>query len=75
MDPLNVLAPNYMGDSFKNLGVTELVQNRGLGVNEVMPTNQQAMAQRELSTPAVMKDKLRVAKAREFGKSKETVGF
>ncbi len=75
-DPMDVLQPNYMGDSLNNLGVNELVQNRGVGVREALAASPQAMAQREESSnPAMMKDKLRTAKAREFGQTKETVGF
>ena len=75
-DPLDVLQPNYMGDTLSNLGVGELVLNRGVGVSEALAANPQAMEQREeTSNPAMMKDKLRTAKAREFGKTKETVGY
>lgn len=71
-DPMNVLAPNYIGDSFKNLGLESLSENRGLGVLE---SNPRAMAAREAASVGGAKDKLRTAKAREFGKTKETVGF
>lgn len=70
--PMNVLEPNYIGDSFKNLGVESLVENRGLGVLEANP---RAMAARMAEGPGAARDKLRTAKAREFGKTKETVGF
>jgi hypothetical protein len=73
MDPMDVLAPNYLGDLLDNRGVDELVRNRGHGVAESMPP---AMRDRDISTnPAAQKDKLRTAKAREFGMTKETVGF
>lgn len=76
MNPLDVLKPNYMGDLLINKGIEELVQNRGLGVEEVSQANRQAIVQRlESNNPEVMKDRLRTAKAREFGKTKETVGF
>lgn len=76
MDPLDVLRPNYMGDTFGNRGVDEMIKNRGIGVKEALATNPQAMAQRdEAGTSEGMRDKLRTAKAREFGRTKETVGF
>ena len=76
-DPMQVLAPNYMGDTLDNRGVDEISANYGLGVAEAQVTNQQAMEQREeASNPGMMmRDKLRTAKAREFGRTKETVGF
>jgi hypothetical protein len=70
---MEVLAPNYLGDMMENLGVGELVRNRGLGVAEVSPD---AMKDREIrNNPAVERDRMRTAKAREFGMTKETVGF
>ena len=71
-NPMNVLEPNYVGDSFKNLGLASLAENRGFGVMEANP---RAMAARLAEAPSAAKDKLRTAKAREFGKTKETVGF
>lgn len=76
MNPLDILRPNYLGDILVNRGVDELTQNRGLGVNEVKKVNPQGMLQREESSnPTVFKDKLRAAKAKQFRKTKETVGF
>lgn len=76
MNPLDVLAPNQLGILTENFGLEELVQNRGLGVEEVSPTNQQAAAQKsELSNPEMAKDRLRTAAARQFGKTKKEVGF
>jgi hypothetical protein len=73
MNPMDVLAPNYLGETLDNRGVDELVRNRGHGVAESLPP---AMQERETaSNPAAQKDKLRTAKAREFGMTKETVGF
>lgn len=74
MNPLDVLRPNYTGNFFVNLGVDELMQNRGLGVKETQPVNLQAMSQRkESNDPEVMKDKIRTAKAKEFRRPKETI--
>ena len=72
-NPLDVLAPNWMGDSLENIGVSSLTQNYGLGVAEATPVNAQAYEQR--NEKSMTRDKLRTAKAREFGKTKETVGF
>ena len=72
--PMHVLAPNYMGDTLGNRGVEELTANYGLGVAEAQAANPM-LHQQEASNPAMAKDKLRTAKAREFGKTKETVGF
>ena len=75
-NPLESLMPNSLGNLLANTGVEELVQNRGLGVKEASQTNLQAMSQRsEKSNPEAIKNKLRVAKAREFGLTKETIGF
>ena len=76
----NVLAPNYLGDSLGNRGVSEMIANQGLGVAEAMSPspNKQAIAQRSAGEPAnseIARNKLRVASAREFGKNKEEVGF
>ncbi len=76
MNPLDVLSPNYMGSEFSNFGVEELTRNQGFGVREALAGSSQAMSQSgEHTNPAAMKDSLRTAKAREFGKTKETVGF
>ncbi len=81
-NPMDILAPNYMGDSMgnrgvetlaANIGVEALSANMGKGVEEANP---QAMAdKKQTASPAMMKDKLRVASARQFGKTKQTVGF
>jgi hypothetical protein len=73
---LNVLAPNYMGDLVTNRGVQGVVEgnsgvesltaNYGYGVLEM---------QKAITAQAEMTDQLRTAKAREFGKTKDTVGF
>lgn len=70
MNPLDTLRPNYLPDSTKNYGIEELIQNKGLGVKEI---NQQAFRFQEQQNPLI--DNLRTAKARQFGKTKETVGF
>ncbi len=78
LNPLDVLKPNYMGDFLNNTGVGEATENRGFGVREALNANPQAMAQQEEPTSSsgmAMKDKLRTAKAREFGLTKQTVGF
>jgi hypothetical protein len=72
MNPMDVLQPNYMGDELKNLGADDLTRNYGIGVAEANP--EAAAARLEKSTNA-SKDKLRTQKAREFGQTKETVGF
>ena len=74
---MNVLAPNYLGDSLMNSGVERLTANQGLGVKEI---NDIANPQADLDStrsaaPAAERDRLRTAKAREFGKTKQTVGF
>ena len=78
MNPMDVLAPNYMGDSLENSGLDELVANRGLGVGSVtassQPINEQGAEDQHKSANPLL-DKLRTAKAREFGKTKEKVGF
>lgn len=75
-DPVEVLAPNNMGTMFANYGVGELVMNRGLGVAEAQNTNQRAMTQRaESANPQQQRDRMRIAKAREFGMKKTEVGF
>lgn len=78
MSPLDVLKPNYMGSEFDNLGVSSISANQGYGVREALASSTQAMSQSgegEFTNAAAMKDSLRTAKAREFGKTKETVGF
>ena len=74
MDPMNVLQPNYMGNTLNNTGLDELFINRGLGVDEV--TNKAKVQSRKtLAAPEIEKNRLRTAKAREFGLTKQTVGF
>lgn len=76
-DPMNVLAPNTMGDITTNRGINELIANTGLGVGELMRSvNPQAASDRaEMTNPEAQKNKLRVAKARQYGMSKDEVGF
>ena len=80
MDDLQLLAPNYMGDMLSNIGLDELVKNRGLGVKEAMTANSQGMAQKNETTSQgsiqmKAKNDLRVKQARQFGTSKTQVGF
>lgn len=67
-DPTKVLEPNRLGDTVLNRGVESLVANYGFGVPE-------AQGKPETIGPDEHKHKTRVAKAREFGKKKEEVGF
>jgi hypothetical protein len=79
-DPMDVLAPNSLGDELENTGLAEIAQNRGLGVAQVPRAN--PLLPRE-ETPGEPRgedqhdplNKLRVAKARQFGRPKEKVGF
>jgi len=81
-NPMDVLAPNYMGETMNNrgveslsanIGVEAMSANKGIGVQEANP---QAMADKaQTASPAMMKDKLRTASARQFGQTKQTVGF
>tara|TARA_R110000751_G_scaffold4610_7_gene22367 strand:+ start:794 stop:1012 length:219 start_codon:yes stop_codon:yes gene_type:complete len=64
----DVLAPNYLGDTLNNRGVADLGKNQGFGVAEATPSSSYGAPDRE-------KDRLRTAKAREFGMTKSTVGF
>tara|TARA_R110000751_G_scaffold292621_2_gene399945 strand:- start:375 stop:593 length:219 start_codon:yes stop_codon:yes gene_type:complete len=64
----DVLAPNYLGDTMLNRGVDDLGKNQGLGVAESNPNAFHAAAETE-------KDRMRTAQARQFGKTKQTVGF
>lgn len=73
---LHILAPNYLGTKYTNRGLDEITKNRGFGVREALAGVSTGVAQKEdsdSSSPA--KNKLRIAKAREFGKTKEEVGF
>ena len=74
MDPMYVLQPNYMGDTFANSGVDAMVANRGYGVTEALPVNPQGDEDQKKSVNPMV-DNLRVQKAREFGKTKQNVGF
>ena len=75
-DPINVLAPNNLGETLSNRGVGELVANQGLGVAEAQAANTQAISERgQMSNPEMFKDKTRIAKARQFGMKKDAVGF
>jgi len=71
MDPMYVLEPNYTGSLFDNFGLEGLLANRGLGVNEINKNSKIKSTSKAESE----KDRLRTAKAREFGMTKETVGF
>lgn len=79
MDPLYVLQPNYIGSVFENAGLDGLVANYGidtnygLGVNEI--NNTANVQTTRNSSSEIERDRLRTAKAREFGLTKETVGF
>ncbi len=84
-DPMNLLAPNYMGDEFQNSGVGGMLENRGmqaetqnygLGMAEIerQKANAQGQEDQKQTTNPGM-EKLRRHKAREFGLTKETVGF
>lgn len=64
-----LMAPNRLGDSFTNSGLDSFVANHGYGVAEA------TKAQQVMKKNSEPKDKLRTAKAREFGKTKQTVGF
>ena len=73
---LHILAPNYMGNLYTNRGLDEITQNRGFGVREAKGGMSMAVAQQKSSkSSSQAKSKLRVAKAREFGKPQEEVGF
>lgn len=77
MDPVNILAPNYMGHDLANRGVESMVANQGLGVQEIQAQANSGAVERDVITSGsqMLVNKMRVAKAREFGKTKETVGF
>lgn len=71
---MTVLEPNSLGNILENRGLDELLINRGLGVSEI--SRPQVMQSKSRTvTPGGEKDRLRIAKAREFGMTKETVGF
>ena len=76
MRELQVLEPNYMGNLYTNLGLDDIAKNRGFGVREAKTGTSLGVAQQESSkSSSQAKSKLRVAKAREFGKPQEEVGF
>jgi len=66
-DHENILAPNSMGSINTNLGVDSISANYGFGVPEI----QKAVSAKQEE----FKERLRIAKAREFGMTKEKVGF
>lgn len=72
-DPRNMLEPNYIGDAFTNQGLGALSKNHGVGVKEALPKDSDSLEER--SPSGRMRNKLRVSKARQFGRTKETVGF
>ena len=74
MDKMNLLQPNSMGGEFENTGLESMVGNYGLGVSEMQKANQQATEESSGYITEAM-EKLRRHKAREFGLTKETVGF
>lgn len=74
IDEYNLLAPNTMGSALANSGVEGLTANYGYGVAEATKANPQAEADQKTSANPKM-DELRIAKAREFGLTKQTVGF
>jgi hypothetical protein len=74
IDDYNVLAPNYLGATMANGGLEGLVANYGYGVAETLKTNQKAELDQKKSANPVL-DPIRTAKARQFGRTKETVGF
>lgn len=70
-DPLMALSPNYMGDQFSNMGVQMISANYGLGLGALTNVEAGDGPKRTAGTNAV--DRVRIAKARQFGKTKETV--
>lgn len=70
-DPLMALAPNYMGDQMANSGVGMISANYGLGLGAL--TNEQAEDSPKLNSEHMGVERVRVNKAREFGKTKENV--
>ena len=72
-NPMDVLAPNYMGDAVQNAGVEVIVGNSGVQAQTANYGQGVAELQGKKSNPQM--EKLRRHKAREFGLTKETVGF
>lgn len=68
MNPMYVLAPNYMGANFENSGVDSLIVNIGLGTDSY--ANPALMPKQEEGNT-----KIRRAKAREFGRPMSNIGF
>ena len=74
VESMNVLAPNYMGSAMENSGVSGLRANFGYGVSEAIRTNMSTEGSHgKTANPQLAP--LRRAKAREFGMTKEQVGF
>lgn len=70
-DPVMALAPNYMGDTFANMGVDQISANYGLGLGALTNVEAKDAPKRTAGTNSV--DRVRNAAARQFGKTKETV--
>jgi len=70
-DPLLALQPNYLGDQFANMGVDQISANYGLGLGALTNAEAGDGPKRTAGTNSV--DRVRNAKARQFGKTKETV--
>jgi len=70
-DPLMALAPNYMGDQMANAGVQMISANYGLGLGAL--TNEKAGDSPKRTAGTMGIERVRIAKAREFGKTKENV--
>jgi hypothetical protein len=71
---MNILQPNQMGFEMENTGLESMTGNYGLGMPELQKANQQAAQDKSGYITEAM-EKLRRHKAREFGLTKETVGF
>lgn len=70
-DPLMALAPNYLSNQFSNSGVQMISANYGLGLGAL--TNEKAKDSPERTAGHMGNERVRVAAARQFGKTKETV--
>jgi hypothetical protein len=64
MNPMDVLAPNYLGHSETNTGVDSLTANTGWGVAEASP---------RADVENAGTDKVKRAAARQFGKPMDEV--
>jgi hypothetical protein len=71
---MNILQPNQMGFESLNTGLESLTGNYGLGMAELQKANQKSEEERSGYVTEGL-EKLRRHKAREFGLTKETVGF